>query len=162
MLNYLVMFACGAVSGAGILLLVSYNLAKKEQKRQEEENLKLQQQQDEQAKRIYETVKQARADLARAKNALATAATTSQAAQPDTVQTRLRKAIDITLKQVHIDTRASHDNKLEYNNLELEKLAILKTILADGFDPPITIRFDSGDREMLLSNYVASLQKSLN
>jgi len=50
---------------------------------------------------------------------------------------------------------------MQHNELELEKLTVLKSILADGFDPVITIRFNTGDQEMLLSNYVQSITKGL-
>ena len=80
----------------------------------------------------------------------------------DSVKERLRKAIDITLRQSTINVKGDNEKLLEYNNLELEKLSILKTILADGFDPPITIRYNTGDQEMPLSSYIASMQKLLH
>lgn len=77
------------------------------------------------------------------------------------VKERLRKAVELTAKQSKIDTKKGHEFVMQHNELELEKLAVLKSILADGFDPLITIRFDRGDQEMLLSTYVQSLNKGL-
>lgn len=78
-----------------------------------------------------------------------------------TIQDRLKKAGELTVKQSKIDTRLGHESIMQHNELELEKLVVLKTILADGFDPVITIRYNSGDREMALSAYVESINKVL-
>lgn len=80
----------------------------------------------------------------------------------DTVKERLHKAVQITLRQNKLDTRVSDDDLILHNELELEKLIILRSILADGFDPSITVRFNSGDQEQSLSAYVANIQKGLN
>lgn len=77
------------------------------------------------------------------------------------VKDRLRKAIELTAKQAKIDTRKGPEFILEHNELELEKLSVLKTILADGFDPVITIRYNTGEQEMRLSAYVQSITKGL-
>lgn len=77
------------------------------------------------------------------------------------VKDRLRKAVEITSKQIKIDTRKGPEFVLQHNELELEKLAVLRTILADGFDPVITIRYPNGEQEMLLSAYVNNIQKGL-
>lgn len=80
----------------------------------------------------------------------------------DTVKERLRKAVELTLKQQKLDTRVSDENLILHNELELEKLVILRSILNDGFDPPITVRYNTGDEEQALSAYVARIQKGLN
>jgi hypothetical protein len=77
------------------------------------------------------------------------------------VKERLRKAVELTAKQSKLDVKKGHEFVMQHNELELEKLAVLKSILADGFDPVITIRFNTGDQEMLLSNYVQSITKGL-
>ncbi len=77
------------------------------------------------------------------------------------VKERLRKAVELTAKQSKIDTRKGPEFVMQHNELELEKLTVLKSILADGFDPVITIRFNTGDQEMLLSNYIQSITKGL-
>ena len=77
------------------------------------------------------------------------------------VKDRLRKAVELTAKQAKIDTRKGPEFVLEHNELELEKLSVLKTILADGFDPVITIRYNTGEQEMLLSAYIQSITKGL-
>lgn len=77
------------------------------------------------------------------------------------VKTRLRKAVELTSKQAKIDVRMGPEFVMQHNELELEKLALLKTILADGYDPVITIRYNTGDQEMLLSTYVQSINKGL-
>jgi hypothetical protein len=73
----------------------------------------------------------------------------------------LRKAVELTAKQSKIDAHKGPEHLMQHNELELEKLTVLKSILADGFDPVITIRFNTGDQEMLLSNYVQSITKGL-
>ncbi len=77
------------------------------------------------------------------------------------VKDRLRKAIEITVKQSKIDPKKGPEFQMQHNELELEKLNVLKTILADGFDPVITIRNDSEAKEMPLSAYVQSISKGL-
>lgn len=77
------------------------------------------------------------------------------------VKDRLKRAVEITLLQQKIDTRQGPDFVVQHNELELEKLTVLKTILADGFDPLITIRYNTGEQEMLLSAYVQSITKGL-
>lgn len=84
---------------------------------------------------------------------------TQQAELADSVTKRLRQASEINSKQSRISPNAAD---LTYNNLELEKLSILQTILRDGFDPLITIRLDRGDQQMKLSSYIAQIQRSLN
>jgi hypothetical protein len=77
------------------------------------------------------------------------------------VKERLRKAVELTTKQAKIDTKKGPEFIEAHNVLELEKLSVLKTILADGFDPVITIRYNTGEQEMLLSSYVQSISKGL-
>jgi hypothetical protein len=77
------------------------------------------------------------------------------------VKDRLRKAVELTAKQSKIEANKGPEHQMQHNELELEKLTVLKSILADGFDPVITIRFNTGDQEMLLSNYVQSITKGL-
>lgn len=77
------------------------------------------------------------------------------------VKERLRKAVEITAKQSKIDTKKGPEFVMQHNELELEKLAVLKTILADGYDPLVTIRYNTGDQEMLLSAYIQSISKGL-
>jgi len=80
----------------------------------------------------------------------------------DTVQARLRKAIEITLKQNKLNIKTNDEQMLLHNELELEKFNLLRTILLDGFNPMITIRYSSGEQEMLLSSYIENMQKNLN
>lgn len=77
------------------------------------------------------------------------------------VQDRLRKAVALTAKQSKIDITRGPEFIMQHNELELEKLVVLKTILADGFDPVITIRFNTVDQEMPLSAYVQSIGRGL-
>ncbi len=88
----------------------------------------------------------------------------AQATDPSTsptVKERLRKAVELTSKQAKIDVKQSPELQEAHNELELEKLSVLKTILADGYDPVITIRYNTGEQEMLLSAYVQSISKGL-
>lgn len=79
-----------------------------------------------------------------------------------TVSDRLLQAIDIGVKQSNIDLRKGNDEIMLFNTLELKKLNILKTILNDGFDPEISVQFSTGIRQMTVSQYVASIQKTLH
>lgn len=77
------------------------------------------------------------------------------------VKERLRRAVELTALQTKINKNMGPEFVMQHNELELEKLTVLKSILADGFDPVITIRFNTGDEEMLLSSYIQSITKGL-
>lgn len=77
------------------------------------------------------------------------------------VKERLRKAVEITNKQQQIDLRKGPEMVMQHNELELEKLTVLRTIIKDGFDPVITIRYSNGAQEMLLSAYLQTIEKGL-
>jgi H+/gluconate symporter-like permease len=77
------------------------------------------------------------------------------------IQKRLKEADEIAVKQNKIDTRLGPNFVMQFNELELQKLSVLKSVITDGFDPIITIVYGSGPREMLLSTYVQSIQKGL-
>ena len=49
----------------------------------------------------------------------------------------------------------------EIGELEQEKLDILKTVLAEGFNPMITVAQESGTKEVPLSEYVAAAQRDV-
>jgi hypothetical protein len=74
---------------------------------------------------------------------------------------RLKEADEISIKQNKIDTRQGPDFVMQYNELNLQKLSLLKRIIADGFDPVVTIRYNSSNEEMLLSTYVETIKKGL-
>jgi hypothetical protein len=78
------------------------------------------------------------------------------------VSKRLKEAAALTVQQGKLDVRKGNDELHEFHNIELQKLTILKTILKDGFDPKIVIRYNNAEQEMPLSVYVAQMQKSLN
>ena len=78
-----------------------------------------------------------------------------------TVKERLRRAVELTAQQSKINVNQGPEFTMQHNELELEKLCVLKSIIADGFDPVITIRFNTGDKDMLLSNYIQSISKGL-
>lgn len=77
------------------------------------------------------------------------------------VKERLRKAVEITNKQQQIDLRKGPEMLLQHNELELEKLTVLRTIIKDGFDPSITIRYSNGNVDMLLSDYIKTIERGL-
>jgi hypothetical protein len=92
---------------------------------------------------------------------------TEQDSKRDSIIARLKQAQAITEQQ--LDIRAATDepskNALHsrYKNgligdikkLEEEKIAILKSILEDGFDPLISVREDSGElKELPLSHFI--------
>jgi len=77
------------------------------------------------------------------------------------VKERLRRAVELTALQTKINKNLGPELAMQHNELELEKLSVLKSIIADGFDPLITIRFNTGEEEMLLSSYIQSITKGL-
>ena len=85
----------------------------------------------------------------------------------ESVKTRLLKAHDLTQQQLELRAQAEmpsknalhsrHKNGLVYEiqKLEEEKIAILKSIVDDGFDPTITVLDEAGNRQELpLSSFV--------
>ena len=113
-----------------------------------------------------EALQQTIAEMVKRRAGLTTQAATSPQVPTDpnvslSVKERLRKAVELTALQAKIDTRKGPDFIMQHNELELEKLSVLKTILADGFDPVITIRYNTGEQEMHLSAYIQSLTKGL-
>ena len=89
------------------------------------------------------------------------------AAKRESIIARLKQAQAITEQQLDIRDATDQPSKnalhSRYKNglvgdikkLEEEKLAILKSILDDGFDPTISVRDDNGDvRELPLSHFV--------
>lgn len=109
-----------------------------------------------------DALQQAIAEMVKRRQAAAPPAPTAKDPSASaSVKDRLRKAVEITAKQSKIDPKKSPEFQMQHNELELEKLAVLKTILADGFDPVITIRYDNGPQDMLLSSYIESITKGL-
>lgn len=86
---------------------------------------------------------------------------TAESATEGSVKDRLRRAVELTAQQNKIDRKKGPEFIMQHNELELEKLSVLKSIIADGFDPVITIRFQTGDEDMLLSNYIQSITRGL-
>lgn len=82
------------------------------------------------------------------------------APEPPAWKKLLSQAITITSKQTKLDKKNTED-LIIYNELELEKLGLLKSIIAEGQDPVITIRYNTGDEQMTLSQYVAEISKGL-
>jgi len=83
------------------------------------------------------------------------------------IKDRLIKASELAQTQMMLRAQAEQPSKNsldsrykngligELNSLEKEKLDLLKSILADGFDPKITVYTSAGEKqEMLLSAYV--------
>lgn len=92
----------------------------------------------------------------------------------ESIKERLLKAADITKIQMELRSQqempsknalhSRHKNGLVYeiNDLEEQKLSILRSVLGDGFDPMITIINDGGGREEVpLSSYVDRAEKAL-
>lgn len=154
-----VCYVAGFVSGIAMVYMAAWFLARKVRRKQAELQKKLQEEQLNYEKQLEEA-RQVLAEILK-KPAQAPAAASADSDPEATVKDRLRKAMALGSKQLKINTRSSPESQLEFNELELEKLGVLKTILADGFDPVITIRYNTGDQEMQLSAYVASIQKGL-
>lgn len=87
---------------------------------------------------------------------------TSPPVKQPTVQDFLDRAMQITTEQSRIAVNDTTDKLHQYNNLELEKLNLLREVLAHGHDPVITIRYPTGDKKLSLSDYVSSIQKKLH
>jgi Tfp pilus assembly protein PilN len=163
-------FVLGVVSTVFVLLVWAWYLgmqekvARAEAARQDMENLIKQFEEQSKAasaalqQSITELVKRRQAQL-QAQQALPQVPTDPNVAA--SVKERLRKAVEITVKQQKIDVRKGPDFVMQHNELELEKLTVLRTILKDGFDPVITIRYSNGDQEMPLSSYLQTIEKGL-
>lgn len=164
LLIYSLVFLGGIAVTVGALLLWAWTLRMKDrvafaesaQKQMEEAILLAEQQRQLAEAELQNKV----AELLRKRQAKSTEAV-SQYDTAATVKDRLRKAGELTAKQSKIDVNRGPESVMQHNELELEKLTVLKSILADGFDPVITIRYNTGDQEMLLSNYVQSITKGL-
>jgi hypothetical protein len=81
-----------------------------------------------------------------------------QAAKIAQVQMELRAQAEMPSKNA---AHSKYKNGLvaEINDMEQQKLDILRTVLAEGFDPMITVLHDGGTREEIpLSAYVATAQ----
>lgn len=142
--------------GAYISAKEKLEAAEKAKKAYEEEMLKQQLEREKALQMITEIIKRRQQA-----QAIPPAPVSSDPNVAASVKDRLRKAVEITTKQAKIDIKKGPVEQLEYNELELEKFNVLKTIIADGFDPLITIRYNTGDQEMLLSAYIQSIQKGL-
>jgi hypothetical protein len=135
----------GVILTVGGLIVASYYVTNKAKK----------------AAKAAEAEKKRNADAAVAD--LQTVLTQIQAMQQQgSLNDRLRRAMEITSRQSEIDLRGGEEQILLYNNLELEKLHLLKTILKEGHNPLITVRYATGDKRVSLSDYVTSIQNTLN
>lgn len=155
-------FAFGVVTTIVALGIWAFSVQKKERKEAAEKTKrdaeKAQKELDEQQKLATEALQSSLAERLnrRTQKSKAPADTDSS-----TVKERLRRAVELTAQQSKINRNNGPDFVMQHNELELEKLSVLKSIIADGFDPVITIRFNTGDQDMLLSNYIQSISKGL-
>jgi hypothetical protein len=91
------------------------------------------------------------------------------------VKDRLLKAAQIAQTQMELRSQAEMPSKnslhskyknglaAEINELEQQKLDVLKSVLAEGFNPMITVIHDGGSKEELpLSDYVLMSQDAVN
>ncbi len=109
-----------------------------------------------------DTARRSLQELIKTTLAAATPTTSANENNSLSVKDRLRKAVEIATQQSKINTKKDPESLVQHNELELEKLTILRTILKDGFDPIITIRQNTGSQEeMPLSEYVQSIAKGL-
>ncbi len=158
-------FAFGVVTGAAGLVGWVFHVEKKNHKKAAEQA----QRDAEEAQKIL--VEQQQVDTAALQNLTELlqqrrspkkkAPVETDSTDSPTVKERLRRAVELTAQQSKINRNNGPDFIMQHNELELEKLTVLKSIIADGFDPVITIRFSSGDQDMLLSNYIQSISKGL-
>jgi polyphosphate kinase len=90
------------------------------------------------------------------------------------IQERMTKAVELTKIQMEMRMRLDEPSKnaldskyknglvSDINDIEQQKIDILKTILGDGFDPMINILDENGgSKEMALSAYVKSVAEFL-
>lgn len=161
-------FVAGIISTLAVLLVWAWYLGMKERVAAAEEAQKSMEdaikQYEESQKAVQESLQQTLAEMVQRRAKPPLAKPTPEVTDPNTstsVKDRLKKAVEITSRQAKIDVRKGPDHILEHNELELEKLSVLKAILADGHDPLITIRYNTGEQEMLLSAYVQSITKGL-
>lgn len=85
-----------------------------------------------------------------------------QAARLCETQNELRAQAELPSKN---SLHSRHKNGLikEVQDLEAQKISILKTVLGDGFDPMITVIKEGGvTEEILLSTYVIQSEEILN
>ena len=85
-----------------------------------------------------------------------------QAARLADAQMELRAQAEMPSKNA---LHSQYKNGLvrQIQDLELEKISVLKTVLGDGFDPIITVIRDGGIKEEIaLSSYVAQSEQNLN
>jgi ABC-type phosphate transport system auxiliary subunit len=86
----------------------------------------------------------------------------TQASKLAQTQAQLRSQVELPSKN---STHSKHKNGLisEIQDLEQQKIDILKTILAEGFNPVITVVHEGGAKqEVPLSDYVAAAQETVN
>lgn len=84
-----------------------------------------------------------------------------QAAELARAQIDLRAQIEMPSKNA-LHSRYKNGLVREMNELEQQKISILRSILGDGFDPTITVVNDSGAKEEIpLSVYVANAEQNL-
>lgn len=150
-------FVGGFVSGVGCSLAYGTYLLKtsiKKDKRLSENNLLRAQEDELTNKLIQELSKLSKPEQTKL-------LTEGELSSKETVSKRLKQAAELTLQQNRLSVK--NDDELHaFHNLELEKLTILKTIINDGFDPLIVIRYTNGEQEVRLSNYINQMQKGLN
>ena len=162
----LVFYFTGIFTGVAGFYLVALNFANKEAERKEAERLQAEIELEEARKKSKEEdEKLAGYITAMANEYQAAKKAVAEADKVSSIQQRLKQAIEITTKQSKIDTKRvlqGDEQTFQYQNLELEKLSILRTILQDGFDPVITVRYDDHDAEMQLSAYINKIQKGMN
>lgn len=155
-------FLSGVVTTIGGLAVWARYIAMKhraedaEKAQQEAEEAK--RQLDEQQRQAVEAIQNSLAELAQRRNKQPKVTPVDDNAS---VKDRLRRAVELTALQSRINKNMGPEFVMQHNELELEKLTVLKSIIADGFDPIITIRFNTGDEDMLLSSYIQSITKGL-
>lgn len=163
-------FLLGVVTTLGVLMILGWVLAMRERVKQAEEARRQMEDAikavEEEQKKAADMLQNSITELIKRRQATQQVAAppAPQVTDPNitsSIKERLRKAAELTLKQGKLDPKKGPEFQMQHNELELEKLAVLKTILAEGFDPVITIRYNTGDQEMLLSAYVQSISKGL-
>ncbi len=145
-------FALGVFTGAGgVMIYGTYQMIKLEKNKKELIKKLKEKVQSESAKVITEVEK-----MQSIKDRLVKATTIADQ------QNALRAQAEMPSKN-SLHSRFKNDIILQIQDLEAQKLSILRTILAEGYDPIITVFREGGVKEEIhLSEYVTQAEATLN
>jgi hypothetical protein len=140
-----VLFSTGMCIGAAITMAYAYWQVRKMTKVKET---------------LMETIKRKATEMDEKKESIKGRLT--KASELAHAQMAIRAQLDMPSKNA-LHSRYKNDLGLELQQMEAQKLDLLRTVLAEGFDPMITVMHDNGSREEVpLSAYVLTATQQLN